>query len=481
MSGEYAVYNMLRGTADLSGCHYPTDKISVSQDPGLGFAVARLTPTTTGGGLVFKSQDVPESERVSGAAFCLSFLARADVAGDRIHSEVWGSRYMLDATLGTGWRLVTMPYGFVNAKYPQVFFNGVAGNSGAVYLALPMANRGTTPAAWAPAEGESLAGGGALMSANLLAGYAPRTLNNTTKFTGYQLTPEIDLWTTTAFSASKHADVIAHYTGGGTMPSLATLSSNQTVTATCGVTTATSTSFNASVLRVWLQYADSAGNANWLNLPAVSETVTNGKWTRIGGAGVIPSGMHITGCGLAKYSGAAAFIMTDITLSYGSGLPVAEETFTPFETASHAQTEYATYASQKILSDSITSEVKARAKTDGAVSELSTKMEQTVKGINVSLDSLTATEKQIHSWFDFGSDASGNPKLAMGSSSSPIIGEYSNTGTTYKDRSGATLLALDAANSTTGADHVVSNDVTIGKWQWVPTNGGTHLTLMWRG
>lgn len=160
MSGEYAVYNMLRGTADLSGCHYPTDKISVSQDPGLGFAVARLTPTTTVGGLVFKSQDVPESERVSGAAFCLSFLARADVAGDRIHSEVWGSRYMLDATLGTGWRLVTMPYGFVNAKYPQVFFNGVAGNSGAVYLALPMANRGTTPAAWAPAEGESLAGGG---------------------------------------------------------------------------------------------------------------------------------------------------------------------------------------------------------------------------------------------------------------------------------------------------------------------------------
>ena len=138
-------------------------------------------------------------------------------------------------------------------------------------------------------------------------------------------------------------------------------------------------------------------------------------------------------------------------------------------------------SSIKQLSTSITSEVKARAKTDGAVSELSSKMEQTVNGINVSLDKLTATERQIHSWFDFGSDASGNPKLAMGSSTSPIVGEYSNTGATYKDRSGATLLALDAANSTTGADHVVSNDVTIGKWQWVPTNNGTHLTLMWRG
>lgn len=157
---DSTIHNLLRGTYDLSGCHYPTSKISVSQDSGMGFAVARLAPTTTAGGLVFGDQDVPEPERVRDAAFCLSFLARADVAGDRIHSEVWGSRYALDATLGTGWKLVTMPYGFVNAKNAQVYFNGISDNSGAVYLALPMANRGATPAAWAPAEGEGLAGGG---------------------------------------------------------------------------------------------------------------------------------------------------------------------------------------------------------------------------------------------------------------------------------------------------------------------------------
>jgi hypothetical protein len=161
MMGQTFRYpNLLRGTRDLGGCRHPTGKISVTQDAALGFAVARLAPTTTAGGLVFDDQDVPESERVNKAAFCLSFLARADVAGDRIHSEVWGSRYMLDATLGTGWRLVTMPYGFVRATQAQVYFNGVAGNSGAVYLALPMANRGATPAAWAPAEGETLSGGG---------------------------------------------------------------------------------------------------------------------------------------------------------------------------------------------------------------------------------------------------------------------------------------------------------------------------------
>lgn len=132
----------------------------MSKDSGLGFAVARLAPTTTAGGLAFGDQDVPEPERAKDAAFCLSFLARADVAGDRIHSEVWGSRYVLDATLSTRWRLYTMPYGFVRATQAQVYFNGISGNAGAVYLALPMANRGTTPAAWAPAEGEGLSGGG---------------------------------------------------------------------------------------------------------------------------------------------------------------------------------------------------------------------------------------------------------------------------------------------------------------------------------
>ena len=160
MSDSETVYNLLRGTRDLSGCHYPTDKISVTQDSDLGFAVARLTPTTTAGGLIFDTQDIPESERLNKPICTLSFMARADVAGDTIHSEVWGSKYALDTTLGTDWKIVTMPYGFVNAKHTNVFFNGKKGNSGAVYLALPMAVRGTTPAAWAPAEGEELAGGG---------------------------------------------------------------------------------------------------------------------------------------------------------------------------------------------------------------------------------------------------------------------------------------------------------------------------------
>ena len=320
------------------------------------------------------------------------------------------------------------------------------------------------------------------MSANLLSGYAPYLANGTAAGPVSDTVPAVDLWTAPAYSAAAadHRDAIEYVTDRGNFPKLSKLTANQSVTISAGLLAA-STSFKANLIHLFVRYTDAAGNFNWIHIYDSSSTIATGTWLRVSGTVTVPSGMTVSGCGIAQYGGAGKVCMTAPTLSYGSGLPVAEETFTPFETASHAQTEYATYASQKILSDSITSEVKARAKTDGAVSELSSKMEQTVNGINVSLDKLTATEKQIHSWFDFGSDASGNPKLAMGSSSSPIIGEYTNSGTTYKDRSGATLLALDAASSTTGADHVVAKDISIGGWQWVPTNGGDNLTLVWKG
>lgn len=320
------------------------------------------------------------------------------------------------------------------------------------------------------------------MSANLIAGYAPYLANGTVAGPASTWVPAVDLWTAQAYSAAAtdHRDAVQYLVEKGNFPKLPKLTANQSVSISAGFLAA-STSFKANLIRLFVRYTDAAGNFNWIFVSDSSSTITASTWLRVSGTVTVPSGMTVSGCGISQYGGAGKVVMTALTLSYGSGVPLAEETFTPFETAAHAQTEYATRASQKILSDSITSEVNARAKTDDAVSELSSKMEQTVNGINVSLDKLTATERQIHSWFDFGSDASGNPKLAMGSSSSPIIGEYSNTGTTYKDRSGATLLALDAANSTTGADHVVAKDMTVGKWKWVPTNGGDNLTLVWTG
>lgn len=298
---------------------------------------------------------------------------------------------------------------------------------------------------------------------NLLNGITPRLMNGTTESDG--------VWHNAGrTSADDHSDWLVWDLAG--QSALATDQTYHVGLSTRGA------SANSESLHATIGYRDAAGNASW---PTSDPLPIGTSWGRVEATIVVPSGMTPFGLYVAAYGECPETWMASPTLSYGSPVTLASSAHTPYATQDHVAAEYSTKASQKILSDSITSEVNARAKTDGAVSELSSKMEQTVNGINVSLDKLTATEKQIHSWFDFGSDASGNPKLAMGSSSSPIIGEYSNTGTTYKDRSGATLLALDAANSTTGADHVVSNDVTIGKWQWVPTNGGDNLTLVWIG
>lgn len=303
---------------------------------------------------------------------------------------------------------------------------------------------------------------GSSMSANLLAGVKPTVTQYGSMADGVitSSTPK-DNWTDVA-----------------TWPITAdTLAENQTmhigISAKWHGAAATTGAAWASV-----KYADTAGNTNSVNTQI--DCITT-EWQRLSLSAVIPSGMRIVDFHISGANLDAAYDAANPVLSYGSTVTLASSAHTPYATQDHVSTTYATKASQKILSDSITSEVNARAKTDGAVSELSSKLLQTVDGINVSLDRLAATDKQIHSWFDFGSDASGNPKLSMGSSSSPIVGEYSNTGTAYKSRSGATLLALDAANSTTTADHMLAKDIAIGKWQWVPTNGGNNLTLVWKG
>lgn len=316
-------------------------------------------------------------------------------------------------------------------------------------------------AAWAPGEGESLAGGGAQMSANLLSGVSPKLLNGATYDGTAWLTP----------ARPDTANTPTYYLEWPL--SQARLTTNQTYRVAMG----TMGDGGSGNLTAYLAYKDAAGNSN-----AVAVAIAYGtSWARSEATMVVPSGMTPYLLSICKWGKHPAVSVAGVVLSYGSPVTLASSAHTPYATQDHVAAEYSTKASQKILSDSITSEVKARAKTDGAVSELSTKMEQTVNGINVSLDRLAATDQQIRSWFDFGSDASGNPKLAMGSSSSPIIGEYSNTGTAYKSRSGATLLALDAVNSTTSADHMVAKDVTVGKWKWMPTNGGSHFTLMWIG
>lgn len=155
---DSTVYNLLVGSHDLSTVNWG-NMAKRSDKMFHGAAVADLGAGQWGINFPTSAHRA-DARATSGTEYVLSFFARADVAGDRIHSEVWGSLYMLDTELTTEWRQVTMPYGIRNADNRDVFFWGLGTNSGTVHVALPMCVRGTEPAAWAPAEGETLAGGG---------------------------------------------------------------------------------------------------------------------------------------------------------------------------------------------------------------------------------------------------------------------------------------------------------------------------------
>jgi len=138
-------------------------------------------------------------------------------------------------------------------------------------------------------------------------------------------------------------------------------------------------------------------------------------------------------------------------------------------------------SSIKQLSNSITSEVSARTQTDRTVSDLSSRLTQTASGINASISKLSETDKKVNAWLNFEADSSGNPKLTMGSSTSPVVGTYTNSGLAYMSRDGAVIMQLDASRSATISDHMEAQDMAVGKWKWTQTQGGTHLTLVWAG
>lgn len=315
---------------------------------------------------------------------------------------------------------------------------------------------GTTPAAWAPAEGEELAGGGALMSANL--------------------------WDVSAANFKPDADGV--YNVGKTTGELncsiagaSALTKNQTMhlgfSAKWHGAAATTGAAWASV-----KYADAAGNVN--NTEVRIDGITT-EWKRFSLSAVVPSGMRLADFHLSGKNLDAAYDATSFVLSYGSPVTLASSAHTPYTTQDHVSSVYATKASLKVTSDAVTAEVSARAQTDQMVSDLSSRLTQTAGGLSASISKLSETDEKVNAWFDFEADSSGNPQLKMGSSTSPVVGTYTNSGLAYRSRDGATIMELDASRSATISDHMEAQDVTIGKWKWVQTQDGTHMTLVWAG
>ena len=129
----------------------------------------------------------------------------------------------------------------------------------------------------------------------------------------------------------------------------------------------------------------------------------------------------------------------------------------------------------------IEAEENARKKTDSTVQNISTQLNEVKDGLQLQINSVKDGVGQLSGWIKATTDADGNPELDIASSGSPIVSKQTNGGLRYTDRADTTLLEIDARTQSVRAAHFAAQDVSIGKWQWVPTNGGQNLTLMWIG
>lgn len=157
-------------------------------------------------------------------------------------------------------------------------------------------------AAWAPADGEELAGGGALMSADLLAGIVPTLISTTRDGSVYVTRPRTD--------STGHDDYLIYDL------SMEALKQNQTFHVGLSVKGA---SVNNASLHPTIGYVDSAGNWNWTNEPVPVGT----SWTRAECVITIPSGMTPKKLYIAKYAQCPEVRIAGVVLSYGSAIALA--------------------------------------------------------------------------------------------------------------------------------------------------------------
>ena len=187
-----------------------------------------------------------------------------------------------------------MPYGIRKADARNVYFWGLGTNSGSVHVALPMCVRGDTPAAWAPAEGETLAGGGALMSANL--------------------------WNTSTENFKPDANGV-YLVGKSTGELYCTIAGASALAAIQPVhMSASLRGAGKGCLKPFVEYRDATGNLNWVGFPAWTPT---DQWQRFEATCVVPSGMTPRRFGFNVSAATGDMEVSNPVFSYGSPIVLA--------------------------------------------------------------------------------------------------------------------------------------------------------------
>ncbi|MGJ3814863.1 phage tail protein [Lactiplantibacillus plantarum] len=142
--------NLLINTGDLSANWHGLSSISTIAEYN-GHPSMVFTSSTQQLAL----QQLNSGKLKNSTQYTASFWAKADNAGDKAHTELWGSIGKTDFVLTTNWvryTAVVTSYSDANTNinHSACYFGVPAGNKGNVYIALPKLELGITATDWCP-------------------------------------------------------------------------------------------------------------------------------------------------------------------------------------------------------------------------------------------------------------------------------------------------------------------------------------------
>ena len=100
-----------------------------------GVNIVQLVPNNSAGNDKECSVDLIDEADLT-STYTWTFWARADNAGDKIHTELWGGRGSSDIPLTTEWKKY-QSQGEFEEKMQALYFWGPESNKGNVYVKLP--------------------------------------------------------------------------------------------------------------------------------------------------------------------------------------------------------------------------------------------------------------------------------------------------------------------------------------------------------
>ncbi|MCD7139022.1 chromosome partitioning protein ParA, partial [Limosilactobacillus balticus] len=142
--------NLLHHTDTFEGW-YKGSSVSISSEKYLNGSVAILNNSGSGGNALDSVLDVTNDEKY----ITWTVYAKADVAGDKLHTELWGGGGYTDQPLTTKWQRYKFAGNHADSNH-NFYLWGVTGNKGKIYVALPFAVIGNAIGTWSTNPGDTI-------------------------------------------------------------------------------------------------------------------------------------------------------------------------------------------------------------------------------------------------------------------------------------------------------------------------------------